>query len=166
MLNNSSSNPMKFIHWSRKPIQNLETRKYKQAWYRPNGIWFSVGNSWIDWCVDNQHGNSPEVDYSYELTFNNYNILTISTLEDVKNTHMRYITSKGFDWTRVYEDYDGFVIYNFSEIAKENEKSIYQNEYIKSPIHANIKYSWFYGLDCSCGCIWNLDAIQTWKKFN
>jgi len=157
---------MKYYHWSRKLIKNLENRQYNQVWYRPNGIWFSVDNSWIDWCIENQHGNSKDVDQAYQLTFDDTNILKISDLEDLKLTHMHYNSSKGFDWTKIYEDYDGFVIYNHLDICKKNEESIWENEYIKSPVDTNIKYSWFYGLDCNCGCIWNINAIKTWTKAN
>ena len=153
---------MKYYHWSKKPIRNLEARKYQQAWYRPNGIWFSVDNSWIDWCSENHHGNSIS-DFAYELTFDETDILKITELEDLKITHMRYNTPKGFDWTNIYLEYDGFVIQNHKKIAEENEQSIRENEYINSPRSANAKYSWFYGLDCSCGCIWNIEAIQTWR---
>jgi hypothetical protein len=120
--------------------------------YKPKGLWYSVGNSWAEWC----HGNDWHLGQIVYKIFVDYDkIIHLSSHEQLKDFSEKYnkkaivgITSldlgsryDNIDWEKVYEKFNGIEI------------SPYLYDYEKTPF-------WYYGWDCASGCIWNKNAIK------
>ena len=142
-----------YYHWSAKPIDQLDySREYKQFSYKPRGFWFSVENAWQVCCQSNGYRDTTS-QYKYRVDIHLDRVYKIATLEDLRDFNNNYDTYNRewkIHWFKVTQDYDGIVIYNYADIKQrlrqENDK------------FSDIYY-WFYDLDCSSGCIWNLRAI-------
>lgn len=146
---------MQYYHWSHNYIDKLEDIKYIQDDFKPEGFWFSVNKEWLEWCKENGLFNSED-DYQYEIIFNSENIYKISSLQDLKNFRKRFPTKLNknwIDWNEVSKEYDGIVVYNYRDIKNDLLPKFG-------------KYIWFLGLDCSCGCIWNIKIITSFFIIN
>jgi len=151
---------------------------------KPSGMWISVNsdeNNWEDWAIGNDfHTERLKYRYKVELK-DNGNILCISTLlellqftefylrknylylKDYENgkdqirqsyipieKYLEHPEHKGataldsIDWMAVMREYDGFFVCPYYH-----------------SISLDPRLSWFYGWDCSSGCIWNPDVIKS-----
>lgn len=124
--------------------------------HKPNGLWYSIDNEWHDFvsCIDDEYLHVKEFDYILELDFKK--ILVINNLNDIKKLPIKTINdSHGYvDFYSIKNQYSGFELRNFHAI-----KNICFFEYLCTPI-----LLFFYGLDCSGGCIWDLSSIKSIKK--
>jgi hypothetical protein len=98
--------------------------------------------------------------YSYEVILNdNSNILYIETVEQLYTFTKKYpMKTKGYDadddthqlnWFQVKKEYQGIII------------SPYQWD-----CRMAMESCWYYGWDCSSGCIWDLKCIKEFTKRN
>lgn len=157
---------MKLLHYSSDEISSLEHREYSQSelnWQaKPNGLWFSVeygedkGN-WKEWC-EAENYLIKNLSIVYEITLDeSKNILYLKTSEEIFEFSKQYrLKTRGWD-----EEWDTYQI-NWSDI-----KSKYQGIII-SPYQWDCRLSlescWYYGWDCSSGCIWDLSCVKEFKR--
>lgn len=126
-----------------RPVAQDEGR----PWYKPNGLWYSMGSEWDDWC----EGNMPhqrERPYLYGVEVDLSRILLIDNAAKMREFHRKYsVFPRGvFDsihisWEKVAEDYDGIEI------------SPYFWEF-------RMEFDWYYTWDVASGCIWGKEAFQ------
>ena len=138
----------------------INKKKIKNNGLKPVGLWYGFDDSWYNWCYDNEMPSFISNMNVYKLKIpRNLNILKIKTKKDLITFHNEYFKDdktiynnlkkiipeteyKLIDWVKVKKNYDGIEFY----------------PYIKTLID---KYYWYYSLDCSSGCIWNLENITS-----
>jgi len=121
----------------------------KQYEFKPDGLWYSIGDAWIDWCLGEQFGGIGK--YIYEIELNpKANMLFLDTPEKVFEFSEKYRRTDGIyalfnsvniDWQKVSQDYDGI------EINPYFHELIFSHDLI-----------WYYGWDVPSGCLWRAKA--------
>ena len=158
--------PNKLFHYSKEDINSLNMDHYLKYINSPNiemkpkGIWVSVEQSeedysWFDWCVNAQF-RLEYLRYKYFVRLSeNINIIHLKTSQELESFSIEYKLNEFYgientstfvcliDWAKLKEKYDGIII------------SPYQWKCRLSKITF-----WYYGWDCSSGCIWNIDKIK------
>jgi len=116
---------------------------------KPNGLWYSVGAEWIEWCLNEGCQEWLEKKFIYQLFPNYDNILRITMDSELLSFAEEYTINKNEDilfshinWKKVAEDFSGM------EIAPYNWKK-----------RLDIDYLWYYGWDVASGCIWQSGGI-------
>jgi hypothetical protein len=134
-------------------VQSL--KKYTQAApsereRKPKGIWFGIGNSWIDWLEYNMpqwaEASVLKVDVTSSKLFN------IRKDKDLDTFSEKYTFKKKdmwiADWKSLAKDYDGVVQWKYPppyRMFADDPRAVWD------------------GWDVRSGCIWNPAAI---KKIN
>lgn len=147
----SSVHHLKLSHYSITPIEHLHKDfdyTLPKGFLKPKGLWVSVedGEGWLDWCKSNEY-RLDALKYVYKISlYRNSKILLLSTIDQLNDFTSTFEYSQNgllprIDWERVYKIYQGIII---------------------SPYHQDFGYQkiWYYGWDCSSGCIWDLNAID------
>ena len=141
------------IHYPKKPFEI----DYKYPYMcgsldsKPNGLWFSVedGNGWKEWCIANDfRKHYPWNDLSYKLEIkDNAHILHIKSHHDAISLTRKFPgeVPGSTCWYKIKQHYQGVIF------------SPYQKFYDK-------EWWWYENVDCSSGCIWDLDAIHNFYK--
>lgn len=138
----------KWLHYTSTELKTIRTEiKQKNAIFKPNGLWCSLDDEWINWCNDAGFFTFDTNNYYlYEIAFNpDAKILTIDSFEKYMNLDRYKIIKAGMvhiDWEKVKNDYDGVEFLNYQQIKSDmlNSKTI--DILILS-------------LDVSSCCIWN-----------
>jgi len=110
---------------------------------KPEGLWYGIGSSWVDWTSYEMPGWKGNNLYSVEIDYSN--VLVLDTIEKMKKFERQYKKQnqyglKSIDWTEVSAKYDGIEI------------PIYQS---------SMRFTdWYYPWDVASGCIWNPKAIK------
>lgn len=140
-------------HWTKRPVTNWQPRPVVRAdrhSFKPVGLWYEIDGGWIDWCSGEQPdwARAYAGHYPIEVTIPT-RLLTLATPADVWAFSRRYSTNivphlRGIDWQRVARDHGGIEIRNYWKM---------------STLRFEIDLMWFYGWDCSSGCVWDLTAI-------
>jgi hypothetical protein len=143
----SSLSPTRRYICHAKPYNGWHLPLPQQANMKPAGMWYSVGDSWLEWCENEE----PEWVHKYvsDVTLDLPRILVINSLEmfDAFTEECgNFETPAGWryriDWPRVASRYAGI------EIAP------YFWERRLEPAA-----SWYYSWDCASGCIWDASAL-------
>lgn len=148
-------------HITHKPISRLiKWRKQKKTNHKPVGLWYGVNNDWLRWCRIEEPTWVGK--YWYQLEIDQDKLLKISTKKQLEQFTDRYkyiaevieklstinddfIQLSCIDWAAVAKEYDGI------EIAPYRWES-------------RLKFLWYYGWDCSSGCVWKARAIKSLKR--
>ena len=143
---------IKLIHYAHEPLGTIidaDQEKDVAARFKPAGLWISVedGNGWREWCEAEGYGLGWL--NVYEITLApDANILYLKTLADIDRFSREYIPEDlpSFcsypDWPEIAEQYDGIIIAPYQWERRFHDSS-----------------RWYYGWDCSSGCIWKASAI-------
>jgi hypothetical protein len=134
------------------------TKRFIQdaLWSRkPWGLWYSIGNDWLNWCNDNR----PDwiCKNIIELNIEVGKLIVIKTVDDLKAFQIAFENPcddnefANINWSKVAEQYSGIEVRNFSKIKEEMDWL------------EQITHWWFIGLDVSSGCIWDLSIIRSYK---
>jgi hypothetical protein len=132
-------------------------RKYAQKGliFKPKGVWYSIDNEWLDWCINEMPHWIKQNIFDLEIDINQ--ILNLKTKKDVLLFNKKYKTTpfnekyiSYIDWELVSNEYKGIEIQNYHQI--------------KWGITDKIWPTWFYGWDISGGCLWDLSVIKGIKK--
>lgn len=132
---------------SKEDIINFRNEPNQEIDHKPNGLWYAIGSSWIDWVKtempewETDNVFSIEIDESKIKKITNSQEITEFTKEYKKNYHGFII----IDWRKVAQQYSGIEI----------------NPYLRKDSR---KLNWYYTWDVPSGCIWNQDAITSIKK--
>lgn len=155
---------MRLYHYSSEKLDCIYPCSFLQRLDpKPSGIWVSVedvGNpkdnlTWPEFCEDADF--EPEcLRYVHEIVLSgDANLLHLSTTSDMlsfnrlfrKPLFLRGIFSNfTIDWPRISDEYQGILI---------------------APYHFDLRmdrdFFWYFGWDCSSGCIWDLEAIASFE---
>lgn len=157
-------------HYTDRPLVFDRSRVYDQGrprgFGKPVGFWVSVAgeDDWPSWCRDQEFCLSNLEHCSRVVLAEDANILLVSTAEALDSFHTIYSTEErdlpplqGLDpftvdfnrrqrpvnWPLVVEQWQGVVFAPYLWSMRFDGPSFY------------------YGLDCASGCIWDLDAIAS-----
>jgi len=157
---------MRLLHYSHKEIEFIKDRKYDQSEVdfhcKPNGLWVSVeGNcDWNKWCKSEKYG-LYRLRFCYEIVLkSDANVLHLKTPQEVfyfsKKYAKRFRPSLGsdldcddtheLDWFEIKNTYQGIIIDPYQWDCR-----------------LALESSWYYGWDCSSGCIWDLNCIESFS---
>lgn len=164
--------PTELFHYSACEIKELRNdfhdkhREHIPIFSKPHGFWFSVEDyeedeNWKTWC-EGERFRLECLKYRYSVGLRrNSDILLLGSPNKIIEFGRKYAGTDPTDfggflkdttrpdyiywikWEQVMEDYDGIIIapYQWScRLASET--------------------TWYYGWDCSSGCIWNMDIIE------
>lgn len=117
---------------------------------KPVGLWYSINYEWLEWCRDNFSIHKEILEIEIDLS----NVLVIDSVLKLKSLieEFGYFIVEGvkyIDWQKLSKRYSGIEFVNYTEIR--NQLSV-----LDLP-------TWFYGLDVSSGCIWDLSVIKNYK---
>ena len=127
-------------------IRSVPSSKQPESEWKPNGFWFGVRDSWIDWMEE----EAPHLkgDNLYSLDIDESKCLVIETNEQFLEFSKKYRTKGNIgnviNWKEVAQDHSGIVIKK------------YFNEYRMDTDHA-----WYYTWDAASGCVWDNKAISS-----
>ena len=146
----------KYYHYTDKIIEILDHKKYKQNNYKPSGLWFSKNNEWYEWCIS-EGFNISGLNNKYELGIDFEDILIIDTIDKLINFNDEYsICSSSsimtIDWLNISTKYKGIFFDNYLNI--KHYLSINDLMY---------KFIWYYAIDVSSGCIFDISAIKSFQ---
>ena len=153
------------IHYSDQPFTLDLSYDYSQScqkWHaKPVGLWFSVESpyDWKWWC----EGEDFRVDhlaFSYKITLKpDANIIYLNNAEELFAFTRKYNRP-----TRYWDpDQDTY------QLRWEEIKSLYQGIIIPNYLwdcRLALESSWYYGWDCSSGCIWDLTCIESFEQIH
>lgn len=158
-------------------IKSLSLKKFKDEEQhidmKPTGIWYGLGDSWMQWCMSDASGWLQP--YIYEFVLDEEKIIKVSNIEEFEKfeeehqairpefkllmEHMPTIRDAhgdGFprmrrlfdqiDWPKLSQTYGGVEIAPY--IWKKRLESM-----------------WYYPWDCASGCIWNVNAVKELRLF-
>ena len=122
-----------------------DTNKKSILGIKPCGLWYSIGDSWLEWCIGEDFPGIGR--YLYEVELNpKANILFLSTKNDVCSFNKEYIKKdkifNSINWPKVMEDYDGIEV----------------NPYFEELRYSFHNLLWYCSWDIPSGCIWNSNA--------
>ncbi len=126
----------------------LRPRKSEDG-LKPDGLWYSVGDSWLNWCVGEDYGGIGKYIYEIELR-PKADILFLNSKKDVVSFSKEYVredrlflpfTSIYIDWDKVKNNYDGIEVNPYFGELRHHHGLI-----------------WYYGWDVPSGCIWKAGA--------
>jgi hypothetical protein len=142
-----------------KPSTEYEwdrNKKYIQKFtHKPKGVWYQIRDEGSKW---GKRASFEWGDRLYDLDIDTSNILVINTYEELVAFHEKYykvyqilgkISYSHIDWIRIANEYSGFEINNYYKIKYDDNFDDF-----------NMDYGWFYFMDFSSGCVWDLDIIK------
>lgn len=168
--------PTKLMHYSGDTIEKLDPEFHKvyrimrDLFHKPIGLWFSVEDhpndeTWKTWC-EAEEFRLDELKLKYLIKLKmDANIILLDTPEKIVQfgvdnelkdhsilpkfeiPGIKYIP--WLDWKNIMERADGIII------------APYQNSCIGYGI-----CTWYWGWDCSSGCIWNINCIEKFELMN
>ncbi len=112
---------------------------------KPQGLWYSCGDDWVDWAKYEMPHWIEESNYLYEVVLGD-DVLRITNADEFQWLEKNFLRSTGFggaamDWKAIQDaGYSGIEI---------------------CPYQAQFSYSadWYYGWDVASGCIWDSRGI-------
>lgn len=146
---------MRLIHFSSTPMAGVwPTAPFQAVGPKPKGLWVSDEDEygWREWCTGEDYG-TDRLKVAHEITL----------ADDA--TILRITAEYGIDeFTRMYRatgyERDGYRL-NWPEIA-----TVHQGILI-TPYVGNRRLSmhcgWYYPWDCASGCIWDSEAIESFR---
>lgn len=162
----------RLLHYADAPVTLDRGRVYEQRDLRgvgkPVGLWVTVEgeDSWKSWCEGEQFFLSS-LAVAHEVTLTaEANLLVIDTPAKLMEFHDTWSVESDFDrmmaerypsndryhrnqwgvpWSKLVPEYDGIMFIPYLWKARWS-----------GPM-------WYSTVDCSSGCIWNLDAIESFE---
>ncbi len=109
--------PMSRLHASAKPVE-LPLHRREQRHHKPLGLWYAIGNAWLDWCATEMPGWLARYRHFYDVRLRrNAKVLKLDTVAKVKAFAKRYpsrdrvLRAAGYiDWDHVIPEWDGIEV--------------------------------------------------------
>lgn len=130
---------------------------------KPFGLWYWIGTEWLEWVASNQDNwLSERYLKHYAIELDTSQMLVLTSPDAIRKFHADFNVRKyqeflelptndqwildrvGVNWDAVAEQYSGIEI----------------NPYRYDDLRYDIQYLWYYGWDCSSGCIWRPEIIR------
>lgn len=131
------------LHYSSKPFTQTPRVYTQRTEQKPDGLWYSVGSAWKDWCESEQF-NLQRLQCVCKLEIDESRILKVVDLLAFTEQYgvvNRTLELRSIDWAQVASAYAGI------EIAP------YQYKH-------RLSLLWYYPWDVASGCIWDLSVIK------
>ena len=160
------------LHMS--PYKTFSLKKVKdheqKIEMKPIGLWYGLGDSWIQWCMSEMSGwLSP---YIYELVLDEDKIIKVSNIAEFdkfEDEHQGIREELKFLMDRMPDLHLGNGNRNrrfFDQIDYPKIAQSYGGVEIAPYIWSKrLESMWYYGWDCASGCIWNRKAIKELRLF-
>ena len=162
---------MKLLHYNEEPVLKLEERSYdqkEQRWQaKPVGLWLSVEEvesedhnyNWKQWCEAEGY-RLQTLKCAHEVILKeDANILHLKTAKEVFEFTKKYQLK-----TRELEADWHWDTYQITwDIVKQQYQGIIISPY-QWDCRLAIESSWYYGWDCSSGCVWDLKCIESFTR--
>jgi hypothetical protein len=134
-----------YIHLARESF-NLRIEVVSQkASQKPQGLWFSIGWEWMEWCQTEMPGHITE--FAYALDVDRSAVLTLRSEWQTRAFARKFGFFQerrlDYDWPAVAEKYKGLII----------------NPWIQDLAFKD-GFAWYYGWDVSSGCVWDTSCIR------
>lgn len=129
---------------------NLSKKYTQEMDMKPRGLWYSIDNEWLDWCKGNEFYTAKGL---IEIEIDTTQIMVIQTRQQLDLFIDKFgynLTSrvKYIDWQKLATVHSGVEFRDFYKI-RSGFRSL-----LDLP-------TWYYALDCSSGCIWDLSIIKS-----
>lgn len=139
--------------WTFNPERNYIASERHGGYFKPVGLWVSVGNDWERWCRGDEYG-WPEAhryvtrielgDTSRVLAVTDNTQLLAFTDEFAFGRHAEHEWQRGYiRWPEVARQFAGIVIAPYMWEHRLNGRAS----------------DWYYPWDCASGCIWDLSTV-------
>ena len=153
---------MERLHVSRSRLASVENHvgyDTQDVSDKPNGFWWSVDRSWLDWCESNDFRIGGHV---HALEIDETRILRISSVDDFDEFANRFDAPfssqfsflRGICWNHVASHYDGVEIAPYLWDRRHHDSSF-----------------WYGTWDCASGVTWRPDRViksiryvEEWKQ--
>jgi hypothetical protein len=169
---------MTYYHWASHPVK-LQGMSYAQSGHpKPNGFWFDVNGSWKRWC-EAARFRLEGLNYRHTVTIlDTSQVLFLGKAKDIEVFTRRYghnlsgkiqplQSPEEIDaFTRQYgSDLFGDILGQFSNYILWDEVAEKHSGIILKPYFSkrSRNYLWYYGWNCSGGCIWDTSIIRLGK---
>jgi len=149
---------MKRLHYTNKRFERLINRRKTNLRPddKPQGLWYSVGNAWVDWCVGETFDGLGRWQYELEVDFSK--MLVLSTIKAIRDFTKEYGVKEryeaGFksgpfklDWPKIKKLYSGVEINPYQWKLRHDKR-----------------FRWYYSWDVASDCIWKSNALIGWKE--
>lgn len=116
----------------------------QEVTFKPNGLWYGIGSSWISWVRNEMP--EWETEDAYALELDKSNMIVITNYEELLqfNEVFKSGAHNVIDWPRVAAEYDGIEIAPYIHEARSG-------------------LFWYYTWDVASGCIWSPNVIKSSK---
>ena len=134
------------VHFSARPLLAVrDASPCEPGAFKPNGLWISVGESWLEWCVRESHG-LERLRFATPVEIGEaVNVLQLRTAQEIRAFDEKYGYKEQYRseiaWGLVMQEYDGIII---------------------APYQWSCRYDlfWYYVWDCASGCILSASAVK------
>lgn len=178
------------IHYEEFPVTLDRTRTYDQqagrmtATGKPSGLWVSVRgeDDWRSWC-EAEEFHLDGLACAHRVTLSPAaNVLWIVGAAALDEFHLEFSHETDFERKMAERraEYDRGMGYDLESRVQGNGLTFSRNQWpvdwarvakqwdgiIIAPYIYSRRFDgpfWYYGVDCASGCIWNLDAIDTFE---
>ena len=172
---------MTYYHWASSPVI-LQEMKYPQSGHpKPNGLWFDVEGSWKQWCEAMQF-RLEELSFRHRVTIlDTSKILYLRSADDIDVFTRRYgHNMSGYIKplqdseelnrfaARYGNDLFSDIIGQFSNYIMWKEVAEKHSGIVIAPYSRarSQTYLWYYGWNCSGGCVWDTGVLRLGKPFD
>lgn len=132
---------------------------------KPNGLWYGINDSWIDWCASEEMGWVH--DHIHEVILDESKILKITNLDEFDDFEKKYgdvdpiLAELERQFPGQINFRRGMETIRFDKVAEE-----YSGIEIAPYLYARrLTSMWYYGWDCASGCVWRQDAVKDVRRF-
>jgi hypothetical protein len=130
---------------NKETIENVNVNQVSRK-QKPNGIWYSLANEWVDYLKYDAPEMAPNYTNAFSLDIDYTKVLKIDSPEKFLEFHKKYSDGMFVDWKAIQnEGYCGVEIIPF------------QSEY-------KFDVQWYYIWDIASGCIWDSSCIKKSTK--
>lgn len=126
------------------------TKERERPFGKPRGLFYSVGDEWVEWCKSEMPKWLDDYRFMYEVVLVEDRVMRITTADALKSFDVEYGIGRSSaaaffgevvpDWRRVAQTHGGI------EIAP------YQYSH-------RFNMTWYYGWDVASGCVWSKGAV-------
>jgi hypothetical protein len=137
------------IHWSKEPLREIYSVRQTMLHRKPAGLWFSVVgingvDEWRIWCREHKF-TRPSFNYLTEIILKpGAKMLVASNAAGIDDITAKYGSdgSRLVDWPAISSHYQGIIAAPW----------VFERSYTR-------RAGWYETWDCSCGCVWDGDAV-------